>query len=68
MVVAPAPTPIAPVLVVSLNSKDVNDLDFSHVLPVVREEVDHSCLEGGGAYTNPVVVAMAPKSRALRQK
>ena len=65
MVVALAIAVIAPMLVVSLDLKDGDDLNFSPVLPAVREEVNHSFIEYGGADTSFREIVMAPKPRAI---
>ena len=65
MVVASAPATISPMMVVSSDLEFVDNLSFPPVLPTVKEEVDHSFIEGGGADTSLKEVGKAPKPRAL---
>lgn len=62
------PAAIAPVQVVILDSKVADDLSFPLVLHVVREEVDHSFIEGGGADTSSEKVSMMLKPKTFIQK
>ncbi|GFY81115.1 NADPH-dependent thioredoxin reductase C [Actinidia rufa] len=61
--VAPASVVVAPIFMVSSNSKAV-DLAFPFVLAAIGDEVDHSFIEGGGVESSSEV-DMAPKPKNL---